>query len=327
MLRLLTAAIGLALVVGFANANEPRQEKKEKAKKGWLGVSIQDVTEKIAKKNNLSAEEGAYINDVVDNSPADSAGLKEGDVIVKFADRDIYDSDDLVRTVSRISPGTRATVTFLRGGERKSLTVVVGKEKTRRMVGFGVGSLPRLSFFGGNTLGMRLSNLNEQLGEYFGAPDKHGVLVEEVDDESAAAKAGFKAGDVITRAGKRSVEDVEDVNKELRKHDEGDKVEFEILRKGTKKTLTAEIEEEEEGQHFNVAPKMRMNIHPNIQIFRSPRHSSQFEFDFDNDAPWREVQRFKIDGERIREEIQKNKRSLEGNLRRMIRIAPHPNEL
>jgi len=326
MLRLLTAAIGVVMVSGFAFANEPQPQKKEKPKKGWLGVSIQDVTEKIAKKNKLSAEEGAYINDVVDDSPADSAGLKEGDVIVKFADRDVYDSDDLVRTVSKTVPGTKASVTFIRGGEKKSLTVVVGKEKVRRMTGVGVGNLSRLSFFGGNTLGMRLSNLNEQLAEYFGAPDKHGVLVEEVDEESAAAKAGFKAGDVITRAGKRNVEEVEDVNKELRKHDEGDKVEFEILRKGTKKTLTAEVEEEESGELFHVTPKMRMNAHPNIQLFRSPRPSG-LEFNFNDEAPWREAQRFKVDADRIRDEMMKNRRSLEQNLRRAIRIAPHSNEL
>jgi hypothetical protein len=71
---------------------------------------------------------------------------------------------------------------------------------------------------------------------------------------------------------------------------------------------------------------MRMNAHPNIQLFRSPRPSG-LEFNFNDEAPWREAQRFKVDADRIRDEMMKNRRSLEQNLRRAIRIAPHSNEL
>ncbi len=322
-IRLLTAVAGVLLVTGFALANEPQLEKKEKTKKGWLGVSIQDVNEQIAKKNKLTAEEGAYVNDVVDDGPADSAGLKEGDIIVKFGDRDIFDADDLVRTVSRAAPGSKASVLYIRNGEKKSLTVTVGKEKTRRAVSFSIGNLPRIGIFGGNTLGLLLSDLTEQLGEYFGVPDKRGVLIEEVEEASAGAKAGFKAGDVITRVEKRNVEDIEDVNKELRKHDDGDKVEFEVVRQGTKKIFSVEIDAEEQSEFFRAFP----GVHPNVRTFRVPRRSSEFEFNFEDNAPLREAQRFRIDAGRIQQELKRNKRSLEEGIRKTIRIAPRPGEI
>ena len=92
---------------------------------------------------------------------------------------------------------------------------------------------------------MQLITLNEQLGEYFDAPNNEGVLVEEVEKESIGEKAGFKAGDVITRVGKKTVGEAEKIQRELQKYDEGDKVEIEVLRKGVKKLLSVEVEEDQ----------------------------------------------------------------------------------
>ena len=89
-------------------------------------------------------------------------------------------------------------------------------------------------------LGLTLSDLNRQLGEYFGAPEGKGVLVQEVEPKSAGERGGFKAGDVILTAGKKDVEDIEDVAEALEGVKEGDKVEFGVLRKGAHVTLTAE---------------------------------------------------------------------------------------
>jgi C-terminal processing protease CtpA/Prc len=222
--------------------------KNEKTKKsGWIGVMIQDVTEKTAKKAKLDSEEGAYVSDVVDASPADSAGLKKGDVIVEFNGKKILDADDLTKAVHRISPRTKTSLAVVRDGEKKTMNITVGTSKTsKRVIIRGVPPMPNVFSFGGNhILGLRLITLNEQLGEYFGAPNNEGVLVEEVEKESVGEKAGFKAGDVITRVGKRTVGEAEKIQKELQKYDEGDKVEFEVLRKGTKKLLSVEVKEDQ----------------------------------------------------------------------------------
>ena len=85
-------------------------------------------------------------------------------------------------------------------------------------------------------MGLGLMELNPQLGKYFEAPEGKGVLVESVKEGSAAEKAGFRAGDVILKIGDKNVEKIRDVHKQLSKYEEGDKANFEILRKGTRMT-------------------------------------------------------------------------------------------
>jgi predicted metalloprotease with PDZ domain len=221
--------------------------KKEKINKaGWIGVMIQDVTEKTAKKAKLDSEEGVYISDVVDESPADSAGLKKGDVVVEFNGKKLLDADELTKSVHRISPGTRTSIVVIRNGEKKTMDITVGSAKRfKNFSNYGYPPIPYFHSFGANhILGLQLITLNEQLGEFFSAPNNEGVLVEEVEKESVGEKAGFKAGDVITRVGRRTVGEAEKIKRELQKYDEGDKVEFEVLRKGVKKVLNVEGEED-----------------------------------------------------------------------------------
>jgi membrane-associated protease RseP (regulator of RpoE activity) len=100
--------------------------------------------------------------------------------------------------------------------------------------------------------GMALRQLNEQLSKYFDVPEGTGVLVWEVEKGSAAEKAGINAGDVITVVGKKKIKELRDVSRALGIYDEGEKAEIEIVRKGTRKTVTMEVEEgnESEGNQF-----------------------------------------------------------------------------
>jgi C-terminal processing protease CtpA/Prc len=196
------------------------------------------------------------------DSPADSAGIKEGDVVVAFHGKKLTDSDELVTMVRKTAPGTKEDLTVVRDGKKITIQVTIGKDRMSRRLQFREGPkmLDLHMFMGNHVLGLRLLTLNEQLGEYFGAPNNEGVLVEEVEQKSNAEKAGFKAGDIITRIGTRPVDAIEKIQKELRKHDEGDKVEFEILRKGAKKTLTVEMEDDQAGPHhfFFRQPHMKL---------------------------------------------------------------------
>lgn len=303
-LQRISTALALTMLVSVVVPAGASAKDEKESKRGWLGVSIQNVTEKLAKKQNLKSENGAYVAEVVDDSPADSAGIKEGDVIVEFTGKQIDDADDLMKAVEKTAPGTKASVGYFRDGQKKSLTVVIGRLKTR-MAWAVTPQLPRVRIFGSQTLGLRLSELNEQLGEYFGAPNNEGVLVEEVEKGSAGEKAGFKAGDVIVRVGKRSVDDLDDITREMRKYDEGDKVEFEVLRKGARKTLTAEVEQEEFFKQFH-------GVRPRIQMFRTPHGDESFEYEFQNMVPDMDRLREKLDN--IKFELRDPARELRRNL-------------
>jgi len=262
---------------------DPPQEEKTRSKRGWLGVSIQDVSRHLAEEFDLKTEDGAYISEVQDESPADSVGLKKGDVVVEFGGRKIYDADDLAKSVGRTEPGTRSTVVVLRSGERKTFTVAVGKLPRRRNFAWsmgGDGSRFRMFHGGSGMLGLSTITLNEQLAKYFGAPNDEGVLVEMVKKGSSADKAGITAGDVILKVGTRTVDEVEDIWKGLEKYDEGEMVDVEVLRKGVKKTVKVEMEDVEDGPWGFSAPMV--SPVPKIHVF--PRdHDINFDYDFDTE--------------------------------------------
>jgi C-terminal processing protease CtpA/Prc len=253
MKRLYTK-MGTALFVFvlFCVVTAYAQEHKEvykviKEKQGaWLGVSIQDITPELAKKKNLKSEDGAYVSSVVDDSPADSAGLKKGDVIVKIGTRTIEDADDLSKAVQKSKSGSSVAVEFIRKGDKKTIQVTLRKaprQRTMTNVMTAPHNIEMFMMHGGGIAGLKLNDLNEQLAEYFEAPDKKGVLVEEVKEKSSAAKAGLKAGDILVKVGTSRVENLEQVIDALNDVEKGDKVDFEIIRKGVNKTVTVEIEE------------------------------------------------------------------------------------
>ena len=270
------------MVSASCKSSDEIQKKERMKNSGWIGVLIQDVNEKIAGKAKLENEEGAYVKEVVKNSPADSAGIQEGDIIIEYDGKKLFDSDEFVKLVQRNLPGTKVDLIVFRDGQKKTIHLIVGKKKVTKHQMFGpIPDIPDvLEFVGKHILGMQLLTLNEQLGEYFNAPNNEGVLVEEVEHESTAAKAGFKAGDIIIRIGKKTVDEVGKVQRELHKYDEGDKVEFEVMRKGVKKTLSIEMEEDQ------VIPKNFFFRKPYIRMFRmNPFDDAEMHLEMDKFQP------------------------------------------
>jgi|WetSurMetagenome_2_1015567.scaffolds.fasta_scaffold25673_1 predicted metalloprotease with PDZ domain len=268
MLRIIGClSIVLFLITGtmVGKSLEGTRNKERIKSAGWIGIMVRDVSEKMARKANLASEEGAFVVKVFENSPADSAGIQEGDVIIEFNEKKLFDSNDLAKIVCRTLPETKVSIMFIRNGEKKTVHVLVGKKKEPRQWTFGeILPMPDLHVFTGyHILGLHLLTLNEQLGEYFGAPQNEGVLIEEVERKSAAEKAGLKAGDIIIRVGNKTIDVVEKIRKELQKYDEGDMVEFEILRKSTKKTVKVEIVEPQSLQ------KNFFFRNPHFRMFRS----------------------------------------------------------
>lgn len=258
-------------------------QKKEKIRNsGWIGVLIQDVNDKIARKAKLDNEEGAYVKEVVKNSPADSAGVQDGDVIIEYDGKKLFDSEELAKIVHRSLPGMKVDLVIVRDGQKKTFHLIIGKKKESKHHMFSaIPNIPDVHVFVENRiLGLKLLTLNEQLGEYFGAPNNEGVLVEEVERESTAEKAGFKAGDIITRIGNRTVDEVEKVQKELRKYDEGDKATFEVMRKGVKKELIVEMEEDQ------IVPQDFFFRNPHIRMFRTnPFDDAEMRFEMNDFQP------------------------------------------
>ena len=236
-----------------------------KLKGGWLGVKIKDVTEEAAETAGLRDAAGAWVYEVVEDSPADSADIEVDDIIIAFNNVEIADADALVKAVGKSDPGSMATVTLMRGGKQLTKDVRLGKAKkhiVKVMKNLRMPRAPRpprppraprmgigghgMTWDHTSSYGLVIETLGEQLAAYFGAPDGEGVLVKEVEEDSDAAKAGFKAGDVIVRAGKKTVEDVKDFKHVLGAYDPGEKIPVQILRKGKEMTIELTAKEIEE---------------------------------------------------------------------------------
>ncbi len=237
--------------------------KSKKDKKGWLGVSLQDVTRKLARQKDLVATSGAYVTDVVDDSPAEEAGFEDGDVILQFEGRDVEDSDELTKYVRGTKPGTKVDIVVERDRQKKTLSAEIGRTKDVTSMWFdsdgktfnfrvpktpSVKRLPGVQVYIGSTsrFGLQAQKLTKQLAEYFQVPGKKGVLVTEVKKKSEADKAGLKAGDVITKAGSASVWDLSDLTDELKDLDEGDEITLQVFRNGQTTTLKLKSEQGEE---------------------------------------------------------------------------------
>jgi S1-C subfamily serine protease len=223
---------------------------------GWLGISIQDMTPRLARSMQVKAEQGALVSEVMKGSPAGKAGVSEEDIVVEFDGQDIGDADGLRAAVRHTAPGAEVAVVVVRRDERKSLRVKIGK--TPRTMAAPFPPVPPISprvfrFETSAAMGLTLRTLNGQMAKYFQVPGGRGVLVEEVEEESEGAKAGFQAGDVITSIGEEPVEQVRDVRRALRNADEAERVSLEILRRGAAQRLTLTVEEQEQigGHRFH----------------------------------------------------------------------------
>lgn len=288
---------------------------KKKSSAAWVGVVMRDVDDHLMKKEKLSTNEGAYIDQVIDDSPADSAGIQKHDVVVEFQGKKIKNAAALHKAVLKTIPGETVQCLILRNGKQQPVQIVIGNRKQvrHRTSSF---TLPRHSlrmFVKQPLLGLKVMEMGEQLAEYFHAPNDEGVLVEEVKNGSPAAQAGFQAGDVIVRAGKRTVDNVEDIRHELRKHEEGDHIPFEVLRSGTAVNLEVEFEEE---HRFSCCPQIQMNM---FQSLSENSDGDEGEPTFDEIKP--NLDEMRLNLERMKQDIQNDEIGTEVEMN-ILRSAP-----
>jgi serine protease Do len=248
--------------------------------RGYLGVFLEEVTPERAKEMGLSEERGAIIMKVVKDSPAEKAGLKENDVVVSYNGRRIDTMSEFQRLLSETPADRTVTIEVIRGGSRQNLTATLSKRsgamsfyqpelsekfwkdnqeamrkaqeslkqqqelfnKMPRDFGSYSFVAPReWALFRGRRLGIGVESLTSQLGEFFGVQDGKGVLVTEVEENSAAAKGGLKAGDVITAIDNLKVDNVGTLLEALAKKEEG-AVAIKVIRNRSEQTINVTLE-------------------------------------------------------------------------------------
>jgi serine protease Do len=180
--------IGFAIPSNMAVHVAEQLIKNGKVIRGWMGVSVQNVTPDLAKSFGLELPKGALIADVVKGGPADKAGLKRGDVILAYQGKEIPDSSMLRNDVANTAPGDEATVTIWRDKKKEEIKFKVGN--TEELAKTLAATLKR-------RLGAEVRPLTPEEAQQYGMSTPGGVVIEKVDPQGPLGKAGFEVGDAI----------------------------------------------------------------------------------------------------------------------------------
>ncbi len=205
--------VGFAVPSNMAKNVMEQLLKQGRVVRGWLGVTIQNVTPSIAESLGLEGPGGVLIADVEIGSPADKAGVKRGDVIAELNGDPIEDSQELQLAVAEASPGDEAKLRVFRGNQTKSIVVKLGEmPEDTALEGGPAGKRDR-----GDRLGLQVQTLDDALARRLGVPEgRTGVVIIGVAAGSVAEEAGLKQGDVIEEVNRRSVADVRDFERAVR---------------------------------------------------------------------------------------------------------------
>jgi serine protease Do len=192
--------IGFAIPINLAKDVLTKLKRDGKVVRGWLGVLIQKVTPEHATALKLSGVTGALVSDVVKNSPALKAGIKVGDVIVKFRGKEIKDWHELPIAVAGVRAGEKVPIEFIRDGERKTVEVEIAKLEDKE------GEPASAENTEADRLGLRVQELTNEMAKSLGLDeDVKGVVVAEVDPAGAAAEKGVRRGDVIIEMNRKKI--------------------------------------------------------------------------------------------------------------------------
>ena len=232
----------------------------------FLGVYAEDINKENMGRYGLREARGVGITSIVKDSPAEKAGLKKDDVILRFDGDSVTSARKLTRLVSEVAPDQTVRLGISRSGSEQEVAVTIGKRKDsmdafHKFEGLG-GRFEGLEgpgtpgakvwkwegpdsnndgfvFAFGNSrrIGVSTTPLTKQLAEFFGIADGKGVLATSVGDDSPAAKAGIRAGDVITAVDGEKVENGGDLARALGKKKEGD-VSLTIVRDKNQRSIT-----------------------------------------------------------------------------------------
>jgi serine protease Do len=207
--------IGFAIPINMTQAVMTSLIENGKVTRGFLGVVIQDVTQELADALGIKPGSGVLISSVGPDSPAAKAGIKQGDVITSFNNKEVKNSNQLRNTVASIAPGATVPAAILRDGKPMKVNVQVTEQPVDMRTAFqpgpgGGGPLPQ------GFLGMTVEALNPATAKQFGYEGLNGLVVTDVDEDGPAAQAGMRQGALILEANRHAVRNPSDLDQAIK---------------------------------------------------------------------------------------------------------------
>jgi len=209
--------IGFAIPSNMAKSVMEQLLKTGKVERGQLGVGIQKVTSDIAASLGLQNVQGVIVNSVLPNSPADRAGLRQGDIITAFNGSRVVDSNELRNRVASTAPGTVVTLTVLRDGREQQLRATLGEFNANTANNESGNNDNGGSSTEGGALGLGVQPVTPELAMQLNLALVSGLAVMSVNPTGAAAEAGIRQGDVIEQINHQAVHTAADVKTALQR--------------------------------------------------------------------------------------------------------------
>ncbi len=215
-----SVGIGFAIPSNLARPIVAQLREFGHAKRGWLGVQIQNVTPELAEGLRLPDTKGALVASVTADSPAAAAGIRQGDVILSFDGHQIGEMRSLPRLVAESAAGRKVAVDLWRQGARMSVTVALGELKEEAAVATAPESSDAAPVPGKAEaivpLGLEILALDDAKRDELGlAPDLRGVVVTGIAKDGPAAEKGMEPGDVIVEVDQKAVAEPADVKERV----------------------------------------------------------------------------------------------------------------
>ena len=216
-----SVGIGFSIPANLAKPIIAQLKKFGKTQRGWLGVRIQEITPDIAKSLGLKNEEGVLISMVNPGEPADKAGVKAGDVILKFNDKEIKNVKALQRTVAESAVASSAKISVWRNRKIKNITVKLGElEKLTQSDKKSSTDNEKLSETEVEIekVGIRFKDLTPEIRAQYKVPETiKGIVITAVKNDSPASDIGIRVGNVISQIAQVNIESAEQAKKIINK--------------------------------------------------------------------------------------------------------------
>ena len=221
--------VSFAIPIDYAMDVADQLRENGYVARGWLGVSIQEVTSELAEALGMEIPKGALVSQIIEDSPAEKSGLKEEDVILFFDGEEIFYSSDLPLTVGSIRPESKVNAMILRDGKKKTVQVTVGE----------LPKDPALAFE--NTQQNFLGLVVENQANDNQRSSVEGVLVTSVDPDGIAYESGIRRGDIIYSLARTRIENVNEFKEVLSELDNQRRTTIGISRNGNKRILSLNL--------------------------------------------------------------------------------------
>jgi serine protease Do len=209
-----------------------------KVERGWLGISMQPLTKDLANSFGHTNAQGVLVAEVIKDSPADTAGLHEGDIVTRVNAKLVSNQNDLMNTIAAMAPGETAKLEIIRDGATQTINVTLGQRTaealargSQQMAPGGRKAAPA------TVMGITVRPLTPDIAKQLGAEDREGVVVTDVDEDSAAAKLGLTGGDVICKVGDTPVTTVDEFTQTMKNQDAQEGIRLQVYSAGTMRFL------------------------------------------------------------------------------------------